>query len=177
MSFRRFIPFLAAFVLPLVVVYAWWGGFNPVEIIPAQVRGPYTYAYVEHRGDYAKLPDQQAKVEKALLAAKVPLGHAITVLYSNPDVVNVGDRVARIGYLVPAGTVVSEPMQVDTIPARPVLLVTVNAAVLLAPSRAYHALDQYVQAKGQGIRMPTVEIYQPASSPFGMGRLGVEMPE
>ena len=177
MSFRRFIPFLAAFVLPLVVVYAWWGGFSPVEISPGQVRGPYTYAYVEHQGDYAKLPDQQAQVEKALLAAQVPPGYPITVLYSNPDVVNVNERVARIGYLVPAGTVLAEPLRVDTSPARPVLLVTVRAAVLLAPSRAYHALDKYVQAQGQGIRMPTVEIYQPATSAFAMGNLAVEMPE
>ncbi|MDD4882003.1 MAG: GyrI-like domain-containing protein [Gallionellaceae bacterium] len=177
MSFRRFIPFLAAFVLPLVVVYAWWGGFSPVEISPGQVRGPYTYAYVEHQGDYAKLPDQQAQVEKALLAAQIAPGHAITVLYSNPDVVSMGDRIARIGYLVPAGTTVAEPVRLDTIPARPVLLVTVRAAVLLAPSRAYQALDKYMQAKGQGIRMPTVEIYQPSASAFAMGNLAVEMPE
>lgn len=177
MSFRRYIPFLVAFVLPLFVVYAWWGGFNAVEIIPDQVRGPYTYAYVEHQGDYAKLPDQQAKVEKALLAAKITPGHAITVLYSNPDVVSVGERRARIGYLVPEGSVVAEPLQVGVIPARPVLLTRVSAAVLLAPSRAYQALDAYMQERGQGIRMPTVEIYQAASGPFAMGTLSVEMPQ
>jgi len=176
-SFRRFIPFLVAFVLPLFVIYAWWGGFNSVEIAPAQVRGPYVYAYVEHTGDYAKLPDRQAKVEQTLLNAKVPLGHGITVLYSNPDTVKIGDRVARIGYLVPAGTKVYEPLKVDTIPARPVLLAKVRSAVLLAPSRAYQALDDYLQAKGQGIRMPTVEIYETSASPFAMGTLYVEMPE
>jgi hypothetical protein len=177
MRFKRFVPFLAAFVLPLLAVYAWWGGFNPVEIVPNQVRGPYTYAYAEQLGDYSKLPDLQAKVEKDLLAGKVPLGHAITVLYSNPDVVDVGARRARVGYLVPEGTQVAEPLRVDTIPARPVLLTTVRAAVLMAPSRAYHALDKYTQAHGRGIRMPTVEIYQPADSPMAMGTLYVEMPE
>lgn len=177
MSFKRFVPFLVAFVLPLVLVYAWWGGFSPVEIAPNQVRGPYTYAYVEHTGDYAKLPDQQAKVEKALLAAKVPLGYAITVLYSNPDVVPLGDRRARTGYLVPEGSQVREPLMIDTIPARPVLLARVRAAVLLAPSRAYQALDGHLQGQGQGIRMPTVEIYETSPSPFTMGTLNVELPE
>lgn len=177
MRFSRFIPFLVAFVLPLIVVFAWWGGFNPVEITPNQVRGPYTYAYLEHRGDYAKLPDEQAKVEKSLKAAGIQPGHAITLLYSNPDVVNVGDRIGRTGYLVPEGTKVAEPLKVDQVPARPVLLVGVRAAVLLAPSRAYHALDKHMQARGQGIRMPTVEIYEPSAGPFAMGRLTVEMPE
>lgn len=175
--FRRFIPFLAAFVLPLVLVYAWWGGFNPVAITAGQVRGPYVYAYLEHRGDYAKLPDQQAKVEKALLAAGIQPGQAITVLYANPDLVAVGERRARTGYLVPEGSRVAEPLQVDRIPARPVLLAEVRAAVLLAPSRAYQALDGYLQARGQGIRMPTVEIYQASDGPFTMGLLVVEMPE
>jgi DNA gyrase inhibitor GyrI len=168
---------MAAFVLPLLLVYAWWGGFSPVEVVPGQVRGPYTYAYLEHTGDYAKLPDQQAKVEKALLAANIQPGLAITVLYSNPDVVAIGDRRARTGYLVPDGSVVAEPVRLDTIPARPVLLARVRAAVLLAPSRIYQALDEYQQARGQGIRMPTVEIYQPSASLLSMGTLSVEMPE
>jgi hypothetical protein len=175
--FKRFIPFLAAFVLPLVIVFAWWGGFSPVDIAPNQVRGPYTYAYVEHTGDYAKLPDQQSKVEKALLGAKIAPGFPITVLYSNPDTVRLGDRRARIGYLVPEGSKVPEPLKIDVIAARPVLLAQVRAAVLLAPSRAYQALDSHLQAKGQGIRMPTVEIYETSPSPFTMGTLSVEMPE
>lgn len=177
MSLRRFTPFLAAFILPLVAVYAWWGGFSPVEIVPGQVRGPYVYAYLEHTGDYARLPDLQAKVAKALAAAGIPAGHGISVLYSNPDVVKAAERQARVGYLVEAGSRVPEPLRLDTLPARPVVLTRVRAAVLLAPSRAYQALDRYMQARGEGIRMPTVEIYEAAEGPFGMGVLTVEMPE
>jgi DNA gyrase inhibitor GyrI len=176
-GFRRFLPFLAAFVLPLLVVYAWWGGFNKVEIIEGQVRGPYHYAYVEHQGDYSKLPDQQAKVEKYLLAAKIKPGSAITVLYSNPDVVNVNERRARVGYLVPASAKVYDPIKLGDIPARSVLLARVQAAVLLAPSRVYQRMDRYLQQQGRGIRMPTVEIYEPSGSPMRMGVLTVEMPE
>lgn len=177
MSLRRFVPFLVAFILPLVVVYAWWGGFSAVEIMPGQVRGPHFYAYLEHTGDYAKLPDLQAKVAKALAVASIPAGHGITVLYSNPDVVPVAERRARVGYLVAAGSRVPEPLQVDTLAARPVTLTRVRAAVLLAPSRAYQALDRYVQTQGKGISMPTVEIYEAAGGPFTMGVLTVEMPE
>lgn len=176
MSFKRFIPFLVAFALPLIGIYAWWGGFSPVTIQEEAWRGPYTYAYLEQTGDYSKLPDQQEKVHKGLRVMGITAGHAITVLYSNPDVVNVNDRKARTGYLVPAGSVVQAPMRLDTIAARPVLLARVRAAVLLAPSRAYHALDSYTQARGRGIAMPTVEIYEASGSPWRMGTLSVEMP-
>lgn len=177
MSFKRFVPFLTAFALPLLIVFAWWGGFNRVAIVPEQTRGPYTYAYLEHVGDYAKLPDEQAKVGKALIAAGIARGNAITVLYSNPDVVKVSERRARVGYLVPEASRVPEPLGLDTLPVRTVLLAQVRAAVLLAPSKAYQALDGYLQARGQGIRMPTVEIYEAADSVFAVGTLSVEVPE
>lgn len=171
---KKLLPFLLAFVLPLLAVYAWWGGFNPVSIEPAQ-GGPYTYAYLEHTGDYSKLPDLVVKARQELAAAKVEAGLPITVLYSNPDLVDVGERRARTGYLVAPGTRVEPPLMIDTLPARPVLRVRVQAGSLLAPGRAYAALDQYLQARGQGIRMPTVEIYEPADSVLSMGRLTVEM--
>lgn len=174
MSIKRFLPFLLAFVLPLVVVYAWWGGFNPVTIEPGQ-GGPYTYAYVEHTGDYSGLPHRMEEARKALLRAGVTPGHAITVLYSHPEVVNVGERKSRAGFLVPEGTRVGDPLKLDRIPARPVLRVQVQAAILLAPSRAYQALDEHMQSLGSGIRMPTVEIYEASDSVLRQGLLTLEM--
>lgn len=177
MSLKKWIPFLTAFVLPLLIIYTWWGGFNPVTIEPGQMRGPYTYAYLEHTGDYSKLTDLQGKVGAALAAEHIPAGKAITVLFSDPEKVNVGDRVGRSGYLVPEGTQVKAPLKVDTIQARPVLLVQVQTAILLAPSRAYQALHDYLKGRGQSLHMPTVEIYEASSSLLRNGILNVEMPE
>ncbi len=174
MAIKKFLPFLLAFVLPLVLIYAWWGGFSPV-LIEETTAGPYTYAYLEQKGDYSKLPELAADVRREMAAAKLMPGNPITVLYSNPDVVDVGERLARTGYLVPAGSQAKPPLQIDTLPARRVLAVQVRAGNLLAPSRAYLALDRYQQARGQGIRMPTVEFYEPSDSPLRMGRLTVEM--
>jgi hypothetical protein len=171
---KKFLPFLLAFVLPLVLVYAWWGGFNPVSIAESTA-GPYTYAYLEQKGDYSKLPELAVEVRKELAAARLAPGNPITVLYSNPDLVDVGERRARTGFLVPPGTPVKPPLEVDTIPARRILAVQVQAGSLLAPGRAYLALDRYLQARGQGIRMPTVEFYEPADSAIRMGRLTLEM--
>lgn len=174
MKHKKFLPFLLAFLLPLVAVYAWWGGFSPVEI-REQSRGPYTYAYLEHTGDYAKLPKVQAQVLHELNKAGIEAGDAITVLYSNPDVVAKGARRARTGYLIPAGARPAAPLLKAEIPHRPVLATHVRAAILLAPSRAYQALDSYLQARNRGIVMPTVEIYEAADSIYKMGGLTVEM--
>jgi hypothetical protein len=46
---------------------------------------------------------------------------------------------------------------------------------MLAPGRAYAALDAYLQAHGKGIQMPTVEIYEASDSVLRMGQLSVEM--
>jgi hypothetical protein len=173
-NLKKFLPFLLAFVLPLLAIYTWWGGFSSVQIEEA-VAGPYTYAYLESTGDYSKLPDKAVEARAGLQAAGVEAGIPITVLYSNPDLVNVGDRRARTGFLVPPGSKTPLPLEVDTIPARPVLVVRVRAGSMLAPGRAYAALDKYLQARGKGIRMPTVEIYEASDSVLRMGQLSVEM--
>jgi hypothetical protein len=174
MNYKKFLPFLLAFVLPLVGIYAWWGGFSPVTIGTA-VRGPYVYAYLEHTGDYAKLPDRLGEARRDLRAQGIAACPAITVLYSNPSIVPLTQRKARVGCLVPAGTQPKAPLALDTIPARRVLFARVRAAVLLAPSRAYQALDDYLQARGRGITMPTVEIYRDSGSVITPGVLTVEM--
>jgi effector-binding domain-containing protein len=173
-NLKKFWPFLFAFVLPLLVVYAWWGGFNPVQI-EETIAGPYTYAYLESTGDYSKLPDKVGEVRATLRAAGIAAGKPITVLYSNPDLVNVGNRRARIGFLVSPGSKAPLPLEVDTIPVRLVLRVQVRAGGMLAPGRAYAALDKYLQARGKGIQMPTVEVYETSDALWRMGLLSVEM--
>lgn len=167
-------PFLLAFVLPLILVYAWWGGFNAVSI-EETVRGPYRYAFLTHVGDYSKLPDIQQKVAVALERQGLQHGLPITVLLDDPAVVEVNARRARTGYLLAADVQVAEPLQVDTLPARQVLLLQVEAAHLLAPSRAYSHLFDWLEQRGTAIRMPTVELYEASDSALKMGRLSVEM--
>lgn len=175
MNSKKYLPFLLAFVLPLVAVFAWWGGFNSVAISTG-VAGPYTYAYLEHTGDYTKLPKLTEQAREALNAQGIAHGLPITILYSNPDLVAKTELQSRAGFLVAPGTTVAAPLKLDTIPARPVLMAKVRAGMLLAPSKAYQALDEYLQAQGQGIRMPTVEIYAASDSVMRMGELTVEMP-
>jgi hypothetical protein len=171
---KKLVPFLVAFVLPLLLVYAWWGGFSHVSI-GEEVRGPYRYAYLEHSGDYAKLPDTAMQAHKELQRQKIAVGQPISVLYSNPDLVQREQRQARAGFLIEPGVAVAEPLKTDTLPARRVLVAKVRAGQLIAPSRAYSALDRHLQAQGRGIAMPTVEIYEVAESRLSMGEFRVEM--
>jgi hypothetical protein len=158
----------------LVLIYAWWGGFNPVQISEA-VRGPYIYAYLEVTGDYAKLPDRQGEVKQALRAQHIEPGLPVNVLFSNPDLVTREARQAHTGYLVPADSVVKPPLKIASVSARRVIVAEVRAGQLLAPSRAYAALDRHQQAQGRGIVMPTLELYRPSSSTLTMGEFSVEM--
>lgn len=175
MNYKRYLPFLLAFVLPLVLVYAWWGGFNPVSV-RVETRGPYTYAYVEHTGDYAKLADRLPEVRRVLERSSIQPGAVFAVLYSHPDQVPRSERQARIGYLVPPGSRAPPPLKIDTLPARRVWVAEVRAAWLLGPSRAYQALHETLQAQGRDIRMPTVELYEASGSVWRQGRLTVEVP-
>lgn len=174
MNHNRLLPFLLAFVLPLLAVYAWWGGFSRVSIAE-EVRGPYTYAYVEHIGDYAELIDQLPRVREALKRAGIQAGAAFTVLESHPEVVARSERRARVGYLVAPGAVVPAPLQIDTLPARRVLVARVRAAMRLAPSLAYEALDHELKRASKSISMPTVELYEASDSVFRPGLLTVEV--
>ena len=171
---KKSLPFLLAFVLPIVLIYAWWGGCSPVDITQT-VRGPYFYAYLENTGDYAKLPDVMVEAKDELIRQKIAIGLPISVLYSNPSQVRKQDLIARTGYLLTSGSAVKLPLKTDTIPARRVLVATVHAGQLLAPSRAYSALDAYRNSHGDGIVMPTVELYKPAGSALRRGEFSVEM--
>lgn len=175
MRYTRYLPFLLAFVLPLVLVYAWWGGFSPVSV-RVETRGPYTYAYVEQTGDYAKLAERLPEVRRGLERSGIEPGAAFAVLYSYPDQVPRNERQARIGYLVPPGSHTPPHLEIDTLPARRVLVAEVQSAWLLGPSRAYQALHEVLRARGRDIRMPAVELYEASGSLWRQGRLTVEVP-
>lgn len=172
---KNWLAFVLAFVLPIVLAFWWWGGFNQVKV-EETVLGPYHYAYAEHVGNYGKIPDIQIKVANALRAQGITPGGSITILYDDPRITVKREQRARVGYMLPTGIEVKAPLLVDDIPARPVLTARVRASLLLAPSMAYQALHDYLKPKGQDIRMPTVEIYLPGTSISEMGVLTVQMP-
>lgn len=156
---KQWLPFLLAFVLPLMLVYWWWGGFNQATFEVAQ-RGPYRFAYMIQKGDYSKLPEKQQEVLGRLQQQGVAAGVPITLLLKDPRSTPKRDWAAQVGYLVDAGAKVSEPLSLGEMPARQALVVKVKAQLLLAPGKAYAALIEYLDEHQMKFNLPTVELYQ-----------------
>lgn len=171
---KHWLSILVAFVIPLLSVFWWWGGFNSVQITEAQ-RGPYRFAYLDHQGDFSKLPETQRKVGQLLEEQHILKGAAITELLDDPRKTERKNLRARTGYLIGSGAAVAAPLKIGTIPARPVLVAEVHAAALLAPSKAYQALHDHLKARQAEIRLPTVELYQSPAEIYQVGVLSVEM--
>jgi DNA gyrase inhibitor GyrI len=171
---KHWLSILLAFVVPLIAVFWWWGGFNTVTIMEAE-RGPYRFAYLEHQGDYAKLPEIQHQVRRALEQQHIAPGAAITVLLDDPRKVARNQLRAQTGYLVGPSVNVDGDLKMGTIPARRVLVAHVHATAMLAPSKAYQALHEYLGQQQMDIKMPTVEIYDTPPEIYRVGELSVEM--
>lgn len=150
---------MLAFVLPLILVFWWWGGFNQASFEITQ-RGPYHYAYLSQKGDYSKLPEKQQEVLTRLQQQGVQAGAAVTLLQNDPRSTPKRDWSAQVGYLVDAQARVSDPLAIGSVPARQVVLVKVKAQPLLAPGKAYSALLEYLDEHHMKLNLPTVELYQ-----------------
>ena len=166
--------FILAFVLPLLAVYWWWGGFNAV-VVAEMESGPHFYAYLEHEGDLGKLPKTQARVFALLEQAGIAPGDTITVLLTDPRKGGKGEQRAKTGYRVPPDAKLPKELMSEMIPRRKVLAAKVRAAVALAPSKAYQALADSLAPQGRDITLPAVEIYRPSGTPARVGELTVEI--
>ena len=157
---KNWLYFLLAFAAPLVGIFWWVGGFASAGIETNLVRGPYHYAYLEHSGDYVKLPDKQLEALRVLQAQGVAHGAAITLMQQDPRTAAKSKLKAQTGYLVEAGVSVSEPLKLADVPARSVLVAQLRAHPRLAAGKVYAALLKYLDERGMKLRLPTLEIYQ-----------------
>jgi hypothetical protein len=171
---KQWPAFLLAFVLPLLAVYWWWGGFNSASVAETE-SGPHFYAYLEHSGDLGKLPKTQARVFALLEQAGIQPGDTITVLLTDPRRTAKSEQHAKTGYRIPLDAKLPKELMSEVIPRRRVVAATVRAVVVLAPSKAYQALADYLAPLGRDISLPAVEIYRPSGTPARVGELTVEI--
>lgn len=170
---KQWPAFLLAFVLPLVAVFWWWGGFNTVDVVETEA-GPYRYAYMDYEGPISNLRKSQRAALDKFTAAKVEAGDTISVILSDPRAAE-GKVRAQVGYTLGDSDPIPEGLSEGRIERRPVYAARVQAAVLLAPSKAYQALSDTLEARGQVIVMPTVELYRPAGQANRVGSFTLEM--
>lgn len=170
---KQWPAFLLAFVLPIVLVYAWWGGFRAATVTQAEA-GPYRYAYLDYQGPISAMRKTHKTALQAFAKSRVREGDTFTVILSDPRRQN-GNVRAQVGYTLGADAPVPSGLKEGVIARRPVLVARVHAAILLAPSKAYQALYESLTAQAQDIRMPTVEIYRPGESLSDIGVFTLEM--
>lgn len=170
---KQWPAFVLAFIVPVVAVFWWWGGFNAVTVTETEA-GPYRYAYLDYEGPINNMRKSQREVLDKFTAAKVEAGDTISVILTDPRADN-GKVRAQVGYVLPDAAPVPQGLQTGRVPRRPVYAATVQAAVLLAPSKAYQALANTLKPKGLAIVMPTVELYHPAGKADRIGTFTLEM--
>lgn len=170
---KQWPAFLLAFVLPLLAVFWWWGGFNAVSVSEGEA-GPYRYAYLDYDGPLNNMRKTQRRALDEFNAAKVPAGDTITVLFTDPRAAH-GKVRAHVGYLLGETAPLPQGLKEGRIERRPVVQARVQAVVLLAPSKAYQALADSLEAQGRRIAMPTVELYRPGGDAARIGTFTLEM--
>jgi len=172
--FRKQWPaFVLAFVVPLVGVFAWWGGFARVDVSETEA-GPYRYAYLDYEGDISNMRKTQRTVLQKFEVAGVEAGDTVSVILTDPRDAR-GKVQARLGYLLAEAAALPEGLQEGRIERRPVYRAHVQAAVLLAPSKAYQALSDHLETGGRTLVMPTIELYRPSGTAGRMGTFTLEM--
>ena len=171
--FKKQLPaFVLAFVLPIVAVYWWWGGFAPVSVVEVEA-GPYRYAYLDYDGPIDNLRKTQNKALEKFTAARVEAGDTVALILSDPRAGG-GKVRARLGYTLADSAPIPAGLTEGRLEKRAVLRAQVQAAVLIAPSRAYQAL---ADTRGEtAIRMPALERYRPAGHAGGVGEFVLEVP-
>ena len=170
---KQWPAFVLAFIVPLLAVFWWWGGFNSVSVTETEA-GPYRYAYLDYEGPISNMRKTQRKVLDEFNAAKVEAGDTISVILTDPRVAG-GKVSAQLGYVLADDAPLPDRLKEGRIERRPVFAAQVHAVVLLAPSKAYQALSDTLEARGQSIIMPTVELYRPAGKATQIGTFTLEM--
>ena len=170
---KQWPAFVLAFILPLLAVFWWWGGFSAVSVSEIEA-GPYRYAYIEYEGPISNMRKSQGKVLNKFDLAKVEAGDTFSLILSDPRAAN-GKVRAHVGYTLSETAAIPEGLKEGRIARRPVYSAQVQAVVLLAPSKTYQALSDRLASQGKTISMPTVELYRPAGKDNRIGRFTLDM--
>jgi len=106
---KQWPAFVLAFVLPLLAVFWWWGGFNSVSVTETDA-GPYRYAYLDYEGPISDMRKSQRTALDKFTVAKVAAGDTISVILSDPRAAN-GKVRAQLGYTLADAAPIPEGLQ------------------------------------------------------------------
>jgi len=148
--------FVLVFLLPILVVFWWWGVFSTPGVGMLQ-RNPVRYAYLVSEGDYSKVEERQREVRDLLKQQRIAAGQSITLIENDPRNTPASQRRARAGVIVADGAHVSAPLLEGSLPQRRALVVSARAHPFFAYGKAYGALLDYLEKHGMALSLPVAE--------------------
>lgn len=160
--------FIFVFALPILAVLWWWGLFSNATI-SAEMRGDYTFAYLDAKDVYSKLDKKRDEVRFYLKQQKLSPEVQLTLILTDPRITPHADLRAKTGYLVPADYKPTGPLKVMHIAKRNVVVASIKAHPLFSYGKTYKALIAQVQSQNKALQMPTLEVVKDSV-------LSVEMP-
>ena len=96
---RKIITIILFIILIIVAFLAYMGLFNNVTIIEKEI-GPYTFAYEDFTGDYAKTGPVFDEVYDKLIHNKIKNTNGLGIYYDNPEIILKENLKSRIGSIV-----------------------------------------------------------------------------
>lgn len=158
---------IGAFILFLVCLYAYYGGFKKISIRVEQ-QGGETIVYENVTGDYSQTPQYTDKVYYALLNDdKIETTKGIGIFYDNPKKVDKVKLRSEIGCVldrIDSGTVrkLSDKYQLKTLPEGEYIIAEFplkgSMSFMAGVLKVYPALNKYCAEHGYKDG-PITEIY------------------
>lgn len=148
--------FLAAFLLPVLVVFWWWGAFAAPEV-KQMPRPAVHYAYLVSEGDYSKVEERQREVRDLLKRQGIAGGQALTLIEDDPRSIPGKARKARAAIMIEAGNQPAPPLLADSLPERQALVVNARGHPFFVYGKAYGALLEHLERQRMGLRLPVAE--------------------
>ena len=156
--------------LILVVLIGAWGlgAFSTVELAQEEL-GPYRIVCLDHTGPYHKISDLIREVRELLKGSEDRVGMACALYYDNPEEVEAENLRSKGGFVLEGDVEVKEPLRIERVPRRTVLVARVEAHPSIAALKVYPRMAEWMSANRMAAAGPALELYQ-------KGRVEIQIP-
>lgn len=162
--------FLGLFVL-LGLANIWYvGGFSKIEV-KEQNMWPYTIAYTQFTGAYAKVWPSMTMVYDVLSGAGVTSSTGIGIYYDDPALVSWTELRSDVGAVIDLRDITKlnkkSAIKLTTLSEKPSIVVEFplknNVSYMIGPMKVYPAIAKYMTEKGYTTWGAMIEIYDIAA--------------